>query len=157
MSRRRRADKREVTPDPVYRSETLTRFIHRVMQGGKKSIAQSIVYDALKRLAQRVGVENPLHAFEQALDNVKPALEVKTRRVGGANYQVPVEIPSERRQSLAMKWIITYSRAKPGKPMKEALAQELADAFNNQGTSVKKKEDMHRMAEANKAFAHFKW
>lgn len=157
MSRRRRADKREVTPDPIYRSETLTRFIHRVMKGGKKSIAQAIVYDALKKLAQRVGADNPLHAFEQALDNVKPALEVKTRRVGGANYQVPVEIPSERRQSLAMKWIINYSRAKPGKPMTEALAQELADAFNSQGTSVKKKEDMHRMAEANKAFAHFKW
>ena len=157
MSRRRRAVKRRIPNDPIYQSYTLAKFINKVMQDGKKSLARAIVYRALEKFAQRIKSENPLDAFEQAIENSKPALEVKTRRIGGANYQVPVEIPSERRTAMAMAWIITHSRAKPGRPMEEALASELADCYNNQGTTIKKKDDTHRMAEANKAFAHYKW
>jgi small subunit ribosomal protein S7 len=157
MSRRRRAVKRRIPNDPIYQSYTLAKFINKVMQAGKKSLARAIVYRALEKFAQRVKTENTLDAFEQALENAKPALEVKTRRIGGANYQVPVEIPGERRTSMAMGWIITHSRAKPGRAMEEALASELADCYNNQGTTIKKKDDTHRMAEANKAFAHYKW
>lgn len=157
MSRRRRAVKRQIPNDPIYQSYTLAKFINKVMQGGKKSIARAIVYRALEKFAQRIKTENTLGAFEQALENSKPALEVKTRRIGGANYQVPVEIPPERRTSMAMSWIINHSRAKPGRAMEEALASELVDCYNNQGTTIKKKDDTHRMAEANKAFAHYKW
>ncbi|MBS0625803.1 MAG: 30S ribosomal protein S7 [Verrucomicrobia bacterium] len=157
MSRRRRAVKRRIPNDPIYQSYTLAKFINRVMQDGKKSVARAIVYRALEKFAQRVKTDNPLEAFEQAVENSKPSLEVKTRRIGGANYQVPVEIPPERRTSMAMGWIITHSRAKPGRAMEEALASELVDCFNNQGTTIKKKDDTHRMAEANRAFAHYKW
>jgi small subunit ribosomal protein S7 len=157
MSRRRRAFKRQTAPDPVYQSVTLAKFINKLMYGGKKSVARKIVYNALEKFAQRVKTDSPLGAFEQAIENSKPSLEVKTRRIGGANYQVPVEIPSERRMAMAMQWIITHSRAKPGRSMEEALASELTDCFNNQGTTIKKKDDTHRMAEANRAFAHYKW
>lgn len=157
MSRRRRAQKRLIDPDPVYQSVTLAKFINKIMLSGKKSLARKIVYRALEKFADKVKMENPLEAFEQALENSKPFLEVKTRRIGGANYQVPVEIPTDRRVAMAMQWIILNSRKKPGRAMEEALASELADCFNNQGTTIKKKDDTHRMAEANKAFAHYKW
>ena len=157
MSRRHRAEKREVQRDPIYGSETLSKFINKVMESGKKSTARRIVYNALDKFAQKVKLENPLEAFEQALENAKPTLEVKSRRIGGATYQVPMEIPAHRRESMAMGWIILHSRAKPGRSMEDALAGELADCFANQGTTIKKKDDTHRMAEANKAFAHYKW
>lgn len=157
MSRRRRAEKREIEPDPLYGSHVLAKFINKVMEQGKKSTARRIVYNALEKFAKRVKAENPLEIFEQALENAKPALEVKSRRIGGATYQVPIEIPANRRTSMAMRWIIGHSRAKSGRSMEEALAAELADCFNNQGTTIKKKDDTHRMAEANKAFAHYKW
>lgn len=157
MSRRRKAVKRYMEPDPVYQSLTLAKFINKVMLSGKKAVARSIVYRALDKFAQKVKTDNPLEAFEQALENSKPTLEVKTRRIGGANYQVPVEIPGDRRAAMAMQWIIMNSRAKPGRAMEEALAAELVDCYNNQGSTIKKKDDTHRMAEANKAFAHYKW
>ncbi len=157
MSRRRRAVARETAPDPVYGSTLLAKFINKVMVDGKKSTSRRIIYNALDRFSKRVKAENPYEAFQIALDNAKPTLEVKSRRVGGATYQVPVEIPASRQISLAMRWIINHSRAKPGKAMEEALALELADCYNNQGTTIKKKDDTHRMAEANKAFAHYKW
>jgi len=128
-----------------------------VMYGGKKSVARNIVYKALEKFAIKIKSENPLDSFEQALENAKPSLEVKTRRIGGANYQVPIEIPSDRRAAMAMQWIILHSRGKPGRTMEEALSNELADCYNNQGSTIKKKDDTHRMAEANKAFAHYKW
>lgn len=157
MSRRRRAEKRETEPDPLYNSTILAKFINKVMLSGKKSTAQRIIYNALDKFAKRIKAEDPLEAFEQALENAKPSLEVKSRRIGGATYQVPVEIPTNRRISMAMRWIIAHSRAKPGRSMEEGLASELADCYNNQGTTIKKKDDTHRMAEANKAFAHYKW
>jgi len=157
MSRRRRATKRQIDPDPVYQSVTLAKFINKLMMSGKKSVARNIVYRALDQFAQRVKTDNPLEAFEQALENSKPSLEVKTRRIGGANYQVPIEIPNDRRAAMAMQWIILNSRTKPGRAMEEALANELTDCYNNQGSTIKKKDDTHRMAEANKAFAHYKW
>ena len=157
MSRRRQAEKREITPDPLYNSKTLGRFINKLMLSGKKSVARRIVYNALEKFANRVKAENELEAFEQALENAQPSLEVKSRRIGGATYQVPIEIPQNRRLSMAMGWIIEYSRKKPGRSMEDALAGELADCYNNQGSTIKKKEDTHRMAEANKAFAHYKW
>ncbi len=157
MSRRRRAEKRVVVPDPVYGSKTLTKFINKIMVGGKKSVARKIVYDALEVLSKKVSAENALEAFELALENARPSLEVKSRRIGGATYQVPIEIAPDRRTALAMRWIIKHSRSKSGRPMKDALAMELSDCYNNQGTTIKKKDDTHRMAEANKAFAHYKW
>ncbi len=157
MSRRRRAEKRQIDPDPRFKSETLAKFINKLMLGGKKSVARRIVYDALDNFSKKVQIEDPLEAFEQALENAKPTLEVKSRRIGGATYQVPIEIPANRRISMAMNWIIRFSRTKPGRSMAEALSQELADCYNNQGSAIKKKEDTHRMAEANRAFAHYKW
>jgi len=157
MSRRRRATKRQIDPDPVYKSLVLSKFINKIMLHGKKSVARKIVYSALERLAKRVKADNPILAFEQALENAKPALEVKSRRIGGATYQVPIEIPADRRTSMAMKWIITFARAKAGRSMEEGLATELSDCFQMQGTTIKKKDDTHRMAEANRAFAHYKW
>ncbi|SCA63295.1 30S ribosomal protein S7 [Chlamydiales bacterium SCGC AG-110-M15] len=157
MSRRRRAEKRTIDPDPVYGSLVLAKFINKVMMDGKKTIARKIVYSALTDLAKRVGAESPLEAFEQALENAKPSLEVKSRRIGGATYQVPIEIAPDRRMSLAMRWIIAHSRGKVGRSMMAGLAMELADCYNQQGTTIKKKDDTHRMAEANKAFAHYKW
>lgn len=157
MSRRRRAEKREIDPDPKYNSIILTKFINKVMLDGKKSLARSIVYEALDKFAEKVKAENPLEAFEQALENAKPMLEVKSRRIGGATYQVPLEIPSDRRVSMAMSWIIKYSREKVARSMVDGLSSELADCFQNQGSTIKKKDDTHRMAEANRAFAHYKW
>jgi small subunit ribosomal protein S7 len=157
MARRRRAQKRNIELDPRFRNEMVSKFINKIMMDGKKSIARRIVYEAIDTFAKRINAEDPLSVFEQALENVKPSLEVKSRRIGGATYQVPVEIPAERRTSLAMKWVITFAREKPGKSMKDGLAMELADCYQNQGASIKKKDDTHRMAEANKAFAHYKW
>lgn len=157
MSRRHSAVKRQIDPDPLFGSIVLAKFINKVMEQGKKSIARRIVYNALEKFCQKVKMENQLEAFEQALENAKPSLEVKSRRIGGATYQVPVEIPANRRMSMAMRWIISHSRGKPGRSMEDALATELADCYNNQGTTIKKKDDTHRMAEANKAYAHYKW
>lgn len=157
MSRRRRAEKRKIDPDPKYNSTVLSKFINKIMYGGKKSVASRIVYDAVEKFAQKVKAENPVDAFEQALENAKPTLEVKSRRIGGATYQVPIEIAPDRRTSMAMRWIIRYSREKVGRTMADGLAQELADCFQNQGSTIKKKDDTHRMAEANRAFAHYKW
>lgn len=157
MSRRHSAEKRQTEPDPLYGSVVLAKFINKVMLDGKKSTSRSIVYGAIEKFAHKVKAENPLEAFEQALENAKPAVEVKSRRIGGATYQVPVEIPANRRTSMAMRWIINHSRSKPGRSMQEALCSELIDCFNSQGTTIKKKDDTHRMAEANKAYAHYKW
>ena len=157
MSRRRCAEKRPLEPDPVYGNPALSKFINKVMLDGKKSTARRIVYNALESFAKRVKIESPIEAFEKALENAKPSLEVKSRRIGGATYQVPVEISGNRRESMAMRWIIAHSRTKPGKSMEDALSQELADCYNNQGATIKKKDDTHRMAEANKAYAHYKW
>jgi len=157
MSRRRKAEAREIAPDPVYGSEVLAKFINKVMESGKKSTARRIVYNAIEKFAKKIKSENPLEAFEQALENAKPTLEVKSRRIGGATYQVPMEIPAARRMSMAMGWIITHSRSKTGRSMEDGLAGELSDCFNHQGATIKKKDDTHKMAEANKAFAHYKW
>lgn len=157
MSRRHRAEKREIDPDPVYQSITVHKFINRVLKSGKKSTARKIVYSSLEKFAKKVNSSNPVEAFEQALENAKPSLEVKSRRIGGATYQVPVEIAPERRTAIAMGWIIQNSRTKSGRSMTDGLVTELADCYNNQGATIKKKDDLHRMAEANKAFAHYKW
>ena len=157
MSSRRRATKREIDPAPIYNSYVLAKFVNKIMNQGRKATARKIVYNALEKFAKRVKSEDPLAAFEQALENAKPSLEVKSRRIGGATYQVPIEIAPERRTSLAMQWIINYSREKAGRPMEDALAGELTDCFQNQGSTIKKKDDTHRMAEANRAFAHYKW
>lgn len=157
MGRRRHAVKRDITPDSVYQSELLTKFINKVMVKGKKSIARKIVYEALEQFTKNVNEEDPIAALNVAFGNARPYLEVKSRRIGGATYQVPIEIPPERQNALVMKWIIQYSRAKPGKTMKDSLAMELTDCYKNQGSTIKKKEDTHRMAEANKAFSHYKW
>jgi len=157
MSRRRRAVKRTIDPDPVFRSYTLAKFINKIMYSGKKSTARRIVYSAIEKFAAKIKAEDPMVALEQALENAKPSLEVKSRRIGGATYQVPVEISPERRLSMAMAWIIENSREKAGRSMEEGLAMELADCFQNQGATIKKKDDTHRMAEANRAFAHYKW
>lgn len=155
--RRRRAEKRETAPDPVFGSVIIAKFINKIMLHGKKSTVQTLVYKALVGFAKKVNIENPVEAFEQALENAKPALEVKSRRIGGATYQVPVEIPNDRRTSLAMRWIIMNSRSKAGRSMELGLMSELVDCFNNQGATIKKKDETHRMAESNKAFAHYKW
>lgn len=157
MSRRRRATKRKIDPDPIFHSVVITRFINKVMMDGRKSIARNIVYGALTQFSKKISREDTLAAFEEALERAMPTLEVKSRRIGGATYQIPVEIPAGRRYSMAMKWIITHARDKAGRNMEEGLAMELSDCFHNQGSTIKKKDDTHRMAEANKAFAHFKW
>ncbi len=156
MSRRRQALKRQILPDPIYNNEVISKFINVSMYSGKKSVAESNFYSAMKILEERTKTEG-LEAFEKALGNVRPLLEVKSRRVGGATYQVPVEVNEDRGNALAMRWIILNSRKKSGMPFARRLANELTDAFNNTGTSVKKKEDTHRMAEANRAFAHYRW
>ena len=157
MSRRHRAAKRKLEPDPIYGSELLTKFINKVMLSGKKSLAKKIVYSALEAFAKKVGMTNPKEAFDQAMENAMPSIEVKSRRIGGATYQVPIEVRPSRRESLAMKWIINHARQKVGRNMIESLTMEFMDCFNNQGATIKKKDDTHRMAEANKAFAHYKW
>jgi small subunit ribosomal protein S7 len=157
MSRRHRAEKRSIDPDPIYQSRTVAKFINKLMFGGKKNTARAIFYKALEVFAEKIKAENPLAVFEQALENAKPSLEVKSRRIGGATYQVPVEIPAERRLAMAMQWMITTAREKPGRCMVDGLSSELVDCYNNQGATIKKKDETHRMAEANKAFAHYKW
>ena len=157
MSRRRRAFKREVLPDPLFGNVVVTRFINRLMERGKKSTAEKIFYEALDIVKEKSKEPEPIKTFLKALDNVKPVLEVKSRRVGGATYQVPVDVAPDRRVALAMKWIVQFAKTKKGKPMKEKLADEIMDAFKGTGASVKKKEDTHKMAEANRAFAHYKW
>ena len=156
MPRRSRATKRTITPDARYHSTELARFMHKIMLNGKKSTAERIVYGALDIIEKELK-KDPLDVFEQALRNATPVLEVKPRRVGGATYQVPVDIRADRRVALAMRWLINSSRARKGKPMAERLAAELMDAYRGQGTTIKKKEDTHRMAEANKAFVHYRW
>jgi small subunit ribosomal protein S7 len=156
MPRRREVPRREVNADALYNSTLVSKFINSVMERGKKSVAENIVYRALDKLRERAQ-EDPLKVFKKAVDNVKPSLEVKSRRVGGSNYQVPVEVRPERRTSLSIRWLIAFARARPEKTMIEKLAAELNDAANNRGGAIKKKEDTHRMAEANKAFAHYRW
>ena len=148
--------KRDVLPDPIYNSKVVTKLVNNIMLDGKKSVAQKIVYDAFDIIKEKEG-KNPLEVFEAALENVMPVLEVKARRVGGATYQVPLEIRPERRQTLGLRWIVSYARNRHEKTMAEKLAGELIDAVNGNGGAFKKKEDTHRMAEANKAFAHYKW
>ena len=156
MSRRSRADKRETAPDPRFESQTVTKFVNALMYDGKKSLAEGIFYDAMDILEQRSG-QPGVTVFQQALNNAKPALEVKSRRVGGATYQVPIEVRPERRTALATRWLIGYARGRSEKTMALRLAHELLDAAENRGSAVKKREDTHRMAEANKAFSHYRW
>ena len=156
MSRRTRAVKRPVQPDPVYGSELVTKFISNLMYDGKKSLAERIFYDAMRVIEEKTGQPGEA-VFRQALNNAKPVLEVKSRRVGGATYQVPIEVRPERRQALAMRWLIQFARARGEKTMAERLAAELIAASRNEGATIKKKDDTHRMAEANKAFAHYRW
>ena len=156
MPRRRRAVTRDVSPDPVYNSTLAEKFINSMMWEGKKNTAQRIFYMAMEKIRERSG-DDPLKLFKKAVENCKPMLEVKTRRVGGANYQVPVEVPQNRRTSLALRWLISHARGRPEKSMPEKLANELSDAANMRGGAIKKKDDVHRMAEANKAFAHYRW
>ena len=156
MPRRREIAKRELAADALYGSPLVTKFINGLMLDGKKSTAESIFYPAVQVLAERLG-DDPLKAFKRAIDNVRPTVEVKSRRVGGSTYQVPIEVPQERRGSLAIRWITAAARARGEKTMTDRLAGEFLDAANNRGNAVKKKEDTHRMAEANKAFAHYKW
>ena len=156
MPRRREVPKREVLPDSIYNSELVTKFVNKVMERGKKSVAEGIFYGAMEKIRERTG-EDPMKVFKKALDNVKPILETKSRRVGGSTYQVPMEVSQSRRTSLAIRWIVSYSRARGEKTMTEKMAAEILDAANNRGGAVKKKEDVHRMAEANKAFAHYRW
>lgn len=156
MPRRREIAKRAVNPDPKYGSVLMARFINGLMDGGKKSVARRILYRSLDIMQNRAK-DDAGQVFEKAIDNVKPVIEVKSRRVGGATYQVPVEVPYERRTALAIRWIVGYANSRSEKTMEEKLAGELLDAFNNRGSSIKKKEDTHKMAEANKAFAHYRW
>jgi len=156
MPRRRVVAKREILPDPLYNSQLVTKFVNSVMERGKKSLAEGILYGALNRVAEKTQ-DDPMKAFKKAIENVKPALEVKSRRVGGSTYQVPVEVRPNRRTSLAIRWIIDYAVQRGEKTMKEKLAAELLDAANLRGGAVKKKDDTHKMAEANKAFAHYRW
>ena len=154
--RKRRAENRDVLPDPIYKSKVVTRLINTVMKSGKKGTAEKILYGAFDQIKTRTGRE-PIEVFEQALENIKPALEVKNRRVGGSNVQVPIEVSEERGQTLALRWLVNYARLRNGKTMVDNLANEIIDAANETGGAVKKREDTHRMAEANKAFAHMRW
>ncbi len=156
MARRRVAEKKEILPDPKYNSKLVSRFINTFLKDGKKSIAERICYGAFDILNEKTGLD-PLKVFKTAVENVKPVLEVKPRRVGGATYQVPVEVRPSRRVALALRWIVNYARVRKEKTMQERLAGEILDAYNNTGSSIKKKEDTHKMAEANRAFAHYRW
>ncbi|MGN1099554.1 MAG: 30S ribosomal protein S7 [Christensenellales bacterium] len=156
MPRRSGVPKRDVLPDPIYNSKVLTKVINQIMYDGKRGIAQQIVYGAFEIIEQKLS-QNPLEVFNKAMENIMPVLEVKARRVGGSTYQVPLEIRADRRQTLGIRWLVLFARKRSEKTMKEQLAGEIMDAYNNTGASVKKKEDTHRMAEANKAFAHFRW
>jgi len=156
MPRKGHISKRDVLVDPVYNSKLVSRLINKIMVDGKKGVAQTILYDAFTIVEEKTN-ENPMDVFEKALDNVMPLLELKVRRIGGANYQVPVEVRDERRATLGLRWLVNYARLRGEKTMTQRLANEIMDAANGTGASVKKKEDTHKMAEANKAFAHFKW
>lgn len=156
MPRKGNTPKREMLPDPIYGSKVVTKLINNIMLDGKKGVAQSIVYGAFEMIQKNTG-QDPLEVFEKAMNNIMPVLEVRARRVGGANYQVPVEVRTDRRQTLGLRWLTKYTRARGEKYMYERLAKEIMDAANNAGASVKKKEDTHKMAEANKAFAHYRW
>jgi small subunit ribosomal protein S7 len=156
MPRRRRPESREILPDPLYGSQLAEKFVNNMMWDGKKAVSQKIFYEAMDKIKERSG-DDPLKLFKKAVENCKPLVEVKTRRVGGANYQVPVEVPNNRRTSLAIRWILSNARSRPEKTMPEKLANELNDAANSRGGAIKKKDDVHRMAEANKAFAHYRW
>lgn len=157
MARRRAAEKRSLIPDPRYGSELVAYMINAIMGGGKKATAAAIVYGAMDDIQSKLKDEEPLTVLSQAMENIKPKLEVKSRRVGGSTYQVPVEVTSKRQMALASRWLIQYSKGRRGMPMRRALAIELVDAYSNQGSCVKKRDDTHKMAQANKAFAHFRW
>ena len=156
MPRRRRVQKRELMPDPKYKSVLVTKFVNNLMKDGKKSVAEGLFYKALESIEERTG-QNGLEVFQKAIDNVKPIVEVKSRRVGGATYQVPVEIRNDRQIALSIRWLINYSNARSEKTMAEKLSMEFEQASKNQGASIKKREDTHKMADANKAFAHYRW
>ena len=156
MPRKGHIQKRDVLADPIYNSKVVTKLVNNIMLDGKKGVAQKIVYGAFNRISEKTGKE-ALEVFEEALNNIMPVLEVKARRIGGATYQVPIEVRPERRQALALRWLTVYSRKRGEKTQEERLANEIMDAANNTGAAVKKKEDMHKMAEANKAFAHYRW
>ena len=155
--RRRRAETRDVIADPKYNSKLVTRFINVIMKKGKKSVAEHIMYNALDIVSKKIDKEDSLELLQKSIDNVRPLLEIKPRRVGGATYQVPIEVKNERGTSIAMRWLRDFARQKKGRSMEEKLADEIMDAFKSQGSAMKKREDMHRMAEANKAFAHYRW
>ena len=157
MPRRRTAVKREVLPDPKFNNKLVTRFVNSLMEHGKKSTAEKIFYGSVDEIAEKVKGEDPINVFKTALDNIKPMVEVKSRRVGGANYQVPIDVRPERRTALAIRWLLIAARERNEKTMERRLAGELMDAFKKQGAAVKKREDTHRMAEANKAFSHYRW
>ena len=154
--RKRRAVKRDVLPDPIYNSKVVTRLINGMMIDGKRGKSEKILYEAFNLIKEKTG-QDPMEVFERAMENIKPALEVKSRRVGGANYQVPIEVKADRSQALALRWLVNYSRLRGGHTMAENLANEIIDASNGVGAAVKKREDTHKMAEANKAFAHYRW
>ena len=156
MPRKGHVAKRDVLPDPIYNSKLVSRLINNILQDGKKGTAQTILYNAFDIIAEKTGRE-PMEVFEEAIENIMPVLEVKARRIGGANYQVPVEVRPERRITLGLRWLVQYSRSRGEKTMEQRLANEIIDAANNTGASVKKREDTHKMAEANKAFAHYRW
>ena len=156
MPRKGHVAKRDVLPDPIYNSKLVSRLINNIMQDGKKGTAQTILYNAFDIIAEKTGRE-PMEVFEEAIENIMPVLEVKARRIGGANYQVPVEVRPERRITLGLRWLVQYSRSRGEKTMEQRLANEIIDAANNTGASVKKREDTHKMADANKAFAHYRW
>lgn len=157
MSRRRRAEKRDLLPDPKYNSPLVTRLVNTVMGSGKKSLAQRLVYGAFDRIIEKNPTSNPLEILQRAVDNAKPRLEVKARRVGGATYQVPLEVTPDRQASLAVRWLVGLADARKGVPMQEALAGEIMDAYQGQGNAIRKRDEVHKMAQANKAFAHFRW
>ena len=157
MSRRRKATKRAILPDPLHGSPLISSLVNAVMLSGKKSLAQRIVYKSIEKMAEKVGKGNPIELVLGALENILPKIEVKSRRVGGATYQVPIEVPFERQQSLAFRWVVNAASARKGTPIADALANELTDAYNNTGSVVKKREETHKMAQANRAFAHLRW
>jgi small subunit ribosomal protein S7 len=157
MSRRRRAEKRPLPEDPKFHSPLVTRLVNTVMERGQKSVAQGIVYGAFDQIAAKNPNTNPLEVLQRAVDNAKPRLEVKARRVGGATYQIPMEVPTDRQLALAMRWLVDFADARKGLPMREALAAEILEAFQGQGNAIRKRDDVHKMAQANKAFAHFRW
>ncbi len=154
--RKKRAERRDVLPDPIYKSKVVTKLVNRIMLDGKKGVAEKILYEAFDKVKEKTG-EEPVSVFEKALENIKPQLEVKSKRVGGSNYQVPVEVSETRSQTLGLRWLVNYARLRNGHTMADNLADEIIDASNGTGNAVKKREDTHRMAEANKAFAHYRW